>query len=301
MATTKEQILGIPPIDSSLQGAPNAHEATLQQMGKTHDNGGVQPNSGNTPTLANQSGGSAPVQTGEDKVAPPAKPVNEPAVATNSVQGEVNQTQQAATKQTTQQPQEGQQKQLSYVELFEKLTGYKPPTKEELEAERKRRRRKAIFAAIGDGVSALANLYFVGQRGSLNAYDGKKNMSDKLKAQWDKEDKEREAKQDNYLAGYMQAYKMDIDNAKDARNWAHKLKLEEELRKLELAEEDRRKKNMHSAKPFSLIWRRNIKAMLKRLATRLRQPRRRATLRPSTGKARWMSCTLGLTGTIVHL
>ena len=225
--TTKEQILGIPPIDSSLQGAPNTHQETERRMGEQHDNGGVKPPSSATPTLANQSGNDAPVQTGEAQVTPPSQPVNAPTTTTTSVQDD------AAASQTplpTTEPAKpaaaGGEKKLSYVEMFQKLSGYKPPTEEEVAAEKKRQRRKAIFAAIGDGVSALANLYFVGQHGALNAYDGKSNMTTKLKAQWDKEDKEREGKAEKYLSGYMQAYKNDADEAKDARNWGHQLERE---------------------------------------------------------------------------
>lgn len=225
--TTKEQILGIPPIDSSLQGAPNTHQETERRMGEQHDNGGVKPPSSATPTLANQSGNDAPVQTGEAQVTPPSQPVNAPTTTTTSVQDD------AAASQTpppTTEPAKpaaaGGEKKLSYVEMFQKLSGYKPPTEEEVAAEKKRQRRKAIFAAIGDGVSALANLYFVGQHGALNAFDGKNTMSGKLKAQWDKEDKEREAKKEKYLSGFMQAYKNDADEDKDARNWAHQLERE---------------------------------------------------------------------------
>ena len=221
--TTREHILGIPPIDSSLQGAPNVHEGTLQQMGKEHGNGGVQP-TGATHTLANHSGASEPVQTGENVVQKPAEPVNAEPVATNRVQGDAKAVQQQNAEQPAQQA--AGNKPLSYVEMFQKLSGYKPPTEEEVAAEKKKQRRKAIFAAIGDGVSALANLYFVGQHGALNAYDGKSNMTTKLKAQWDKEDKEREGKAEKYLAGYMQAYKNDADEAKDARNWGHQLERE---------------------------------------------------------------------------
>lgn len=216
--TTKEQILGNPPIDSSLQGVPNTHQETERRMDEQHDNGGVKPPSSDTPTLANQSGGEKPVQDGSNVVAPPSQPANTPATQTTSVQGDAAKAEQPATQATT--------PKLSYVEMFQKLSGYKPPTEEEIAAEKKKQRRKAIFAAIGDGVSALANLYFVGQHGALNAFDPKNTMSGKLKAQWDKEDKERQDKTEKYLAGYMNAQKMDDDNAKDARNWEHQLERE---------------------------------------------------------------------------
>ena len=101
-------------------------------------------------------------------------------------------------------------KRMTYSEMWERLNDYTPQTAEEKEAERKRQRRKAIFAAIGDGVSALANLYYT-SKGALNAYDGKNTMSGKLKEQWEKDRKERRAKDKEYLTGYMQAQKWDDD------------------------------------------------------------------------------------------
>ena len=49
-------------------------------------------------------------------------------------------------------------KRLSYSEMFQLMSPYKPPTPEELEKERKRQKRESIFAAIGDGISAISNL-----------------------------------------------------------------------------------------------------------------------------------------------
>lgn len=46
-------------------------------------------------------------------------------------------------------------KKLSYVEMFQQMSPYKPPTPEELEKERKKQKREAIFAAIGEGISAM--------------------------------------------------------------------------------------------------------------------------------------------------
>ena len=46
-------------------------------------------------------------------------------------------------------------KKLSYVEMFQQMSPYKPPTPEELEKERKRQKRESIFAAIGEGISAM--------------------------------------------------------------------------------------------------------------------------------------------------
>ena len=109
-------------------------------------------------------------------------------------------------------------KSLTYEEMWEQMNPYKAPTPEEVEAEKKKQKRRALWAAIGDGVSALSNLYFVG-KGSPNLLnpDGK-TMSATVQERADKLKKEREDNQLQYLNGYMRARKWDEDAAaqKDA-------------------------------------------------------------------------------------
>lgn len=118
-----------------------------------------------------------------------------------------------------------EQKKLSYVELFQQLSPYKPPTPEELERERKRQKREAIFSAIGEGISALSNLFFTSQY-APNAFDPSKGMAATTKRRFDQLKKEREANQREYMAGYMRAMQMDADAARDERNWSHTIERE---------------------------------------------------------------------------
>lgn len=76
-------------------------------------------------------------------------------------------------------------------------SGVQPRTKEEQEKLEKRRRRNALFAAIGDGISALSNLYFT-TKGAPSADQSKslsKAISDKAKI----EDKEYETAMDRRI------------------------------------------------------------------------------------------------------
>lgn len=114
---------------------------------------------------------------------------------------------------------------LSYVQMYQQMNPYTPPTKEELEKERKKQKREAIFSAIGDGISALSNLYFTSQY-SPNAYDASKGLSATAKPRFDKLKKDHEDNMRQYMQGYMQAMKMDADAAKDDRNWRHTLERE---------------------------------------------------------------------------
>ena len=101
-----------------------------------------------------------------------------------------------------------QPKRLSYEEMFRQLYPYKPPTQEELEKERKKQRREQIFAAIGDGISALSNLYFTTQY-APNMYSGRNTASQRVKDRWDKLAADRNANMTAYINGLMRARQAD--------------------------------------------------------------------------------------------
>lgn len=115
---------------------------------------------------------------------------------------------------------------MSYVELYQRLNPYHPPTEEDLEKERKKQKRESIFAAIGDGISALSNLFFTTQY-APNAYDPSKGMTTVTRARWDRLKKEHEANQREYMEGFMRAMQMDDAAARDDRNWRHTIERED--------------------------------------------------------------------------
>ena len=114
---------------------------------------------------------------------------------------------------------------LSYVQMYEAFNPNKPETDEERAKREKQEKREAIFSALGDGISALSNLFFT-SRGAPNAYDPSKGMSTKARERWDKLRQEREANRKAYQEGYMRAAAMDDANARDDRNWQHTLERE---------------------------------------------------------------------------
>lgn len=141
-----------------------------------------------------QNGGttpSAPQQT-------PAPPVADPAAVTGQPQGNINAP---ATTPASVQGEAKAPHQLSYAEIIQQMNPYTPPTQEELERERKKEKREKIFSAIGDGISAMANLYFTSQ-GTPNAYDPSNTMSGKTKERWDKLRKERQESIERYMRMY---------------------------------------------------------------------------------------------------
>lgn len=195
MSTTLNNILGVsgkptapytpPGIDSSLPGAA-----------------GTQPRQSTTGT-------------------PPAKP--EPPTPQ-----ETSAALQQATPQVTdveKTPIEVKPQRVSYEEMFRLLNPYKPPTQEELEKERKKQRREQIFAAIGDGISALSNLYFTTQY-APNMYSGRNTASQRVKDRWDKLAADRNAKMTAYINGLMRARQADDAYDDNERQWARQLGLD---------------------------------------------------------------------------
>lgn len=116
-------------------------------------------------------------------------------------------------------------KRMSYEEMFKMLNPYQPPTKEELEKERKKQKREQIFAAIGDGISALSNLYFTTQY-APNMYTGVNNASKRTRERWDKLTAERNANMTAYINGLMRARQADDAYNANERAWARQIGLD---------------------------------------------------------------------------
>lgn len=75
-------------------------------------------------------------------------------------------------------------------------------------AAKKRQRRDAIFAAIGDTVSALSNLYFTG-RDAPNSFNPRNTLSAANQARWDRINQERENNQNTYAKRALDAMQRD--------------------------------------------------------------------------------------------
>ena len=113
-------------------------------------------------------------------------------------------------------------KKMSYVEMFRQMSPYKPPTAEELENARKKEKRDKVFAAIGDGIAALSNLYFT-TKGAPNAFDPRNSLSAKARERWDKLNKEREENARYYMQEAMKAQALDDDRDDKDRSYMSKL------------------------------------------------------------------------------
>ena len=127
---------------------------------------------------------------------------------------------------------------MSYVEMYQQLNPYKPPTAEQIEAQKKKQKREAMFAAIGDGISALSNLFFT-TRYAPNSFDPSKGMTAKARERFDRIRLERDANKRQYLEGYMRAAAMDEARDKDDRNWMHMIEREKVTDRIREAQDAR--------------------------------------------------------------
>ena len=114
---------------------------------------------------------------------------------------------------------------MSYVDLFKALNPDRPETAEERAVREKREKSEAILSAVGDGISALTNLFFT-TRYAPNAYDASQGMSVKAKERWERLRQEREANRRAYTDGYLRALAMDEAGDREDRNWRHTLERE---------------------------------------------------------------------------
>ena len=118
-----------------------------------------------------------------------------------------------------------QHERITYTDMYKRLNPYQPPTEQELEKERKKQRREQIFAAIGDGISALSNLFFTTQY-APNMYSGRNTASQRTKERWDKLAADRNANMTAYINGLMRAQQADDEYDKAEREWRRHLGLD---------------------------------------------------------------------------
>ncbi len=102
--------------------------------------------------------------------------------------------------------------------LADMVNMWNPPVSDkEREDARKKNRRDKIFAAIGDGLSALSNLYFTTQY-APNMWDGKNTATERTKANYEKLMDDFKERDNNYWSKVSQA--IQLDNSAEARKRA---------------------------------------------------------------------------------
>lgn len=104
----------------------------------------------------------------------------------------------------------------TYQDLIEEMTPYRTLSPKEIQELRKKQKREAIFAAIGDGIAAISNLYFAGKSGFSN-FDGKNALSTVSQKRWEKLWDDYKNNQEKMLTFKMRA--MGMDDAAAQAQW----------------------------------------------------------------------------------
>lgn len=195
----------IPPVDRHLGGVDDFMNFSREQNGQTPEKSPVFTPNVQTTTHSSTTGNTSTSTTGNTTTTP---------TGSNSDGGK---DKDAAAVDT--EPQGSEKKSaMKYADMFAAMEPYKEPTKEELEKERKKEKRERLFAAIGDGISALSNLFFTTQY-APNMYDpNKETNSEKVENYWTNLRKEREANRRRYVDGYIKAKQADDLHAIQQQN-----------------------------------------------------------------------------------
>lgn len=112
------------------------------------------------------------------------------------------------TATTTQLAETTPKRHMSYAEMTDKYFASKLPTEEQLKADQKRRRREAIYSALGDGIAALANIYTNNQY-APNVYDPSQSLSKQNYEKWQKLTEQRKSDAEAYYNARMRALQAD--------------------------------------------------------------------------------------------
>lgn len=249
------------PIDSSLQEGqqpqsvikPKADEKPFSE--RVEGAKPIVPPANNNPQAANTNvGQSAPVvqQPAQQPVAQPPQPqqvkksdytfysmTGTPDNAVNA--NDIERLTGYQLEKTPQQQEAEKKRQLDYEAMQrlmdEEIKRREPENEKEREQREKREKRRLLWASIGDGISALANLHFTTQD-APHAYNDKDGMLQRHQALLDRMQKERKENRDKYLEYVLkraqlsdnEARRQDEDQARkqNAIMTAQRMKMQEE-------------------------------------------------------------------------
>ena len=153
--------------------------------------------------VTTQDGGTAVPATAADAAAGATPRNNENQLApVQAIPAQVVVTTQAGSSEPVIRPPEPPDEGEVMTRILTSMGYNAPETPEEKAKREKNEKWERIFSAIGDGVSAMAGLYFAGQTGISN-YSKENSMSAKTKARWDKLNAERLANTRAYADAYM--------------------------------------------------------------------------------------------------
>ena len=116
----------------------------------------------------------------------------------------------------------------TYTDLYKSFNP--EPDEKAFEQSKKKEKRKQLFSAISDGISALSNLFFTTQ-GAPNMYTGKNTLSARSKISYDKLINDHNKNKRDYYNGLHNAMLADDRLNNEDRNWRRILRNDEKEEK----------------------------------------------------------------------
>lgn len=132
--------------------------------------------------------------------------------------------------------QKPQPKQLSYADMYKMLNPEREETAEQRANREKKERTKARIAATGDGLRALANIFFA-TKGAKVVHNPESDMTKVVNKRKEYMDAQREKNRAAWLAGYQRAMALDEEARKND------LTLAEQIRYHDMMNENNKTKN----------------------------------------------------------
>lgn len=132
--------------------------------------------------------------------------------------------------------QKPQPKQLSYADMYKMLNPEREETAEQKANREKKERTKARIAATGDGLRALANIFFA-TNGAKVVHNPESDMTKVVNKRKEYMDAQREKNRASWLAGYQRAMALDEEARKND------LTLAEQIRYHDMMNENNKTKN----------------------------------------------------------
>lgn len=116
-----------------------------------------------------------------------------------------------------------QVKQLSYADMYKMLNPEREETAEQRANREKKERAKARIAATGDGLRALANIFFA-TKGAKVVHNPESDMTKVVNKRKEYMDAQRERNQATWLAGYQRAMALDEEARKNDLTLAEQIR-----------------------------------------------------------------------------
>lgn len=201
-ALTEEVNANMPPALSDGNAAPASPSAGIRQTQTVMQN----EQTGGATTKSVEQSGNVPGIAGINKVTEGLN-LRMPSAGT--------QTEQQEKPKQTEQPQ--QPRQMGYVEMFKAMQEDNIETPEQRKARERRERNEAIIRSVGDGISALSDLYFATKNGAKGFVmrDPKNSLTARFNERKKRLDAERKEREKLYLAGYQRAQALDEEARKN--------------------------------------------------------------------------------------